>query len=161
MYAACICTCAFLHLPLQAQNLFYCGPSGGAGGEPFVDDAIPKNSRVYEIQVFAGDFIDAIRLVHENNRSELLELRKHGGPGGQPYVLTLDPDEYLIAIEGQHNKFVHALKFYTNKRTTDWYGGRGGNYTFKYEAPEGYEIVGLSGRAATFLDALGVLFRRR
>lgn len=161
MYAACFGICILLTFPIQAQNLFYCGPSGGAGGETFVDDAIPKNSRVYEIQIFAGEYIDAIRLVHENDRGELLELRKHGGSGGRPTIITLAPDEYLIAIEGQHNKFVHALRFYTNKRTTEWYGSRDGKYTFKYEAPEGYEIVGLNGRSGWYLDALGVLFRRR
>jgi hypothetical protein len=159
---AAVFSLSFLfHMPLLGQNLFLCGASGGPGGDAFIDDAIPKNSRVSEIHIHAGEYIDAVRLVHENSRGEILELRKNGGPGGTQFIINLEPDEYIIAVEGRHNSFVHALKFYTNKRETSWYGGTGGQTNFKYEAPEGYEIVGLNGRATQYVDALGVLMRRR
>lgn len=138
-----------------------CGPSGGTGGSEFVDDAIPPSSRVIEVRIWAGDYIDALQIVLETSAGARHELPKHGGSGGRLQVFTLDAGEYITGISGRFGSYVDSIRIHTNLQNTRLYGGGGGAADYNYQAPPGTEVVGFSGRAGDYIDAVGVTLRRR
>src|SRR5215216_3336744 len=84
-----------------------------------------------------------------------------GGEGGQSRpALVLEADEYITQVRGRYGNVVDSMEIVTNKRTES-YGGTGGGATYSYVAPPGTEICGFVGRAATVIDAIGVLIRPR
>lgn len=137
------------------------GPSGGGGGREFVDDAIPQNSKVVEVQVHAGSRVDGVQIIHETREGVRQPLPQHGGNGGSLNVFTLDADEFITGISGRFGSRVDSLQIQTNKQSSIQFGGGGGSIDYHYEAPEGTEIVGFSGRSGSEIDAIGVTLRRR
>ena len=47
------------------DQLYRMGPSGGLGGHYFSDSSLPINSRVFEVRVRHGNWIDSIQIVHQ------------------------------------------------------------------------------------------------
>jgi hypothetical protein len=108
-------------------------------------------------------------------------LGMHGGPGGHRYEIHLHDGEFVEKISGKYGLRVDSLRIRTNLTTYPEplvqpdasadldvesvdrreYGGEGGSVGFSYEAPEGYQIIGVSGRAGQQLDALGVVMCAR
>ncbi len=82
------------------------------------------------------------------------EQDKHGGNGGKEYTMSLDDDEYIIAIYGKSGGYIDSIQFRTNKKTYSIFGGNGGK-EFRFEAPSGYQIIGFFGRSGGYVDALG------
>jgi hypothetical protein len=138
-----------------AQALYRMGPSGGLGGAPFYDTNVPGNSKVVEVRVRHGSWIDAVQVIHDRG-----ELSLHGGSGGRLSRITLAPGEHIRAIGGRYGRFVDSIRIYTNRRSSPIYGGSGGSVDFYYEAPAGFEIVGFLGRSGTYLDSIGVIMRK-
>jgi hypothetical protein len=136
------------------QKLFRMGPSGGLGGSPFYDTNVPDNSRVLEVRVRHGSWIDAVQVVHDRG-----ELSHHGGSGGRLSRFTLAQGEHIRAIGGRYGRFVDSIRILTDRRSSPIYGGSGGSVEFYYEAPEGFEIVGFLGRSGAYLDSIGVIMR--
>lgn len=137
------------------------GPSGGESGQEFADCTIPIGAELKEIHIFAERYIDAIQIVYLNAEGETVAMPKIGGLGGQPYIFTLDDDEYLTGLSGHCDWYIDNLRFHTNKRASDFYGGYNEDGEFRYEAAPGSEIVGLFGRADWYIDAIGVVTRER
>lgn len=133
------------------------GPSGGSGGEPFVDEA-PDRARIVAVRVWSGGHVDAIQLVFQDRRG-VLEGYKYGGNGGRLDVFELHRGESITAVSGRYGKLVNELRFHTNRGRTSPTYGRGGGAEFHYEAPRGMEISGLSGRSGGAIDAIGVVLR--
>lgn len=150
----------------QAQSrIWLCGPSGGAGGNSFVD-TVPTPGRVVKVEVRSGDRIDGLRIVNTFPNGEQLNQPWRGGNGGDPDTFNLEPDEYLIGMGGSvgtggtRSARILSLGFVTNMRESRMYGRSGGVF-FAYNAPAGFEIAGLFGHAGGEVDAIGVLFRQR
>lgn len=144
-----------------SQETYRMGPSGGLGGNRFYDSNIPSNSRVREVVVRNGSWIDAIQIIHEIPGRGSMRFRSHGGEGGRVSRFTLNNDEYIKAIEGRYGRFVDSIRIYTNRRSSARYGGTGGTVSYYYEAPAGFEIVGFHGHSGRYVDSIGVIMRRR
>jgi len=138
------------------------GSSGGSGGAPFSDrSSVPSRARLVAVEVHAHNVVDAVRCIFRKRSGELLELERHGGSGGQVHRLELADGEHITRVSGRYANLVDSVTIATNFRPDALRaGGRGGAASFSYEAGAGLEIAGLTGRAGTFIDALGVVFRR-
>lgn len=137
------------------------GPSGGEGGQEFNDCTMPIGATLNEIHIFAERYIDALQLVYTDASGQTVTTPRAGGQGGEPYVFALDDDEYLTGISGRTDWYVDQLRFHTNKRTSDTYGGEMGEHDFRFEAAPDSEIVGFFGRTDWYIDAIGIVTRER
>ena len=135
------------------------GPVGGDGGKPFAAYDIPADARLTAIHIYTEWVIDALRFEYAQAGGATGSRPPVGGLGGYHHVFYLDDDEYLIGLSGHCGWYVDALRFHTNKRVSDLYGGRGGERDFALMAPPDYEISGLFGRCDWYIDALGVRLR--
>lgn len=133
------------------------GPVGGRGGEVFLGYAIPKGSRLKEVRICTGEFVDSIQFVYADAEGNEKAMRKIGGKGGECTKLTLEEDEYLTAISGQHGWYVDSICLHTNKRQTKCFGGEYGHERYHLQVPDGCQISGLFGRAGWYLDAIGII----
>lgn len=141
------------------------GPAGGHGGHEIHGYAAPAGAKVREIRINAGLYVDGLQFVYSETGSGTertpVEMAHLGGRGGLHHTVTLDADEYLTGVSGRCGRYIDSIRFHTNKRTTDSYGGPGGEDEYRFEAAAGGEIVGLVGRADWFIDQLGVIVRDR
>lgn len=131
------------------------GPSGGYGGTPIT--LLPNNNSlvVTGFQVISGDWINQITIFYNDGISKTLGSNSGGTP--QPKV-TLQPGENVVAIQGTFGSYVNSLQLVTNRDVHDL-GGTTGPAKFKYEFCAGGELVGLYGRASTYVDAFGIVVR--
>ena len=135
------------------------GPVGGDSGRPFDGYDIPEDARLTAIHVFAEWVVDALRFDYVRADGTPGSQPPIGGLGGRHHVFYLDDDEFLIGLSGRCGWFVDSVRFHTNKRVSDAYGGRGGERDYALMAPPDTEIAGLFGRSDWYLDALGVSVR--
>ncbi len=133
--------------------------TGGAGGTAFTD-IVTGAQTLTGVNLRAGFWLDSIQGILNTG-----PLPAHGGTGGNAATATLNPGEYLVRSFGLYGTYVGQISFVTNTgRTLGPYGtGQGGNNTssFNFVAPAGNEIVGFTGRAATYLHAIGFVHRVR
>lgn len=150
---------------------FVFGPSGGTGGNSGVTDSDvdqlnllnpPSSppSRVERVEVFGGEFIDAIQFFHESSDGVSKPFVQHGGPGGDEHQLNLAREEHITKISGRYGEFVDFIVMETDKDQKIEAGGAGGLGQYAYEAPPDFEIVGFYGRSGEFVDAVGVVLRK-
>jgi predicted flap endonuclease-1-like 5' DNA nuclease len=137
------------------------GPSGGNGGHEFHSYAAPAGATLREIRVNAGFYVDGIQLVYSDADGVLVEMPHIGGKGGLHHTLALDADEYVTGVSGRCGRYIDSIRFQTNKRSSDSFGGPGGSEEYHYEAAANGEIVGFAGRADWYIDQLGVIVRDR
>ena len=79
---------------------------------------------------------------------------------GQRYAFTFaDPDERLLSVDVRAGAWIDAVRFHTNKKSSVWMGGSGGNL-HQLKAPPGREIRGLFGTSGTFVTSLGAILHR-
>lgn len=152
---------------------FLFGPAGGEGGRAFSDARVLESANdllLSTVSVSGDRFLDSIAVRYTSRSGELIRGRRHGGTGGNAGQLVLGEGEYITAVSGLCGTLVDRIVIETNKRKEALAVGAnfrileprspfGGFY--RYEAPKGSEIVGFFGRAATFVDALGVVCRER
>ena len=135
------------------------GPIGGEGGRPFDGYTIPDDARLTAIHVFAEWVLDALRFEWIGSDGTPGGHPPIGGLGGYHHTFYLDEDEYLIGISGRCGWYVDSVRFHTNKRVSDLFGGAGGEHEYALMAASGEEIAGLFGRCDWYIDALGVQLR--
>jgi len=133
------------------------GPVGGKGGQTFDDYAIPAGSRIAEIRIYCGDFIDAIQLVYIDSKGRKVVMDKVGGAGGDLVTFTLAADEVITGISGRHGWYIDSLTIHTNKRVSESIGGHYGHEPYELVAPEGCCVTGFSGRCQHYVDAIGII----
>jgi hypothetical protein len=138
-----------------------CGPSGGTGGNEFVDEIGPQDYRIVEVHVHAQEQVNGIQIVHQtiDGRRHVFPLR--GCAFGDCYILNLAADDFIISISGRYGRQVDTIHIQTNKQVSPTLAGMGSDSMYRYEAPSGAEIVGFCRRAADALDAVGLIFRQR
>ena len=140
------------------------GPAGGPGGSPF-DDAAPAQMEIGELHIRSDQFINQLQVIYRNPvNGQVTPSPTHGGNGGQLTVITLNPGEFIIEINGRAGKVVDSLLVRTNQgRIFSNLGGNGGENPFRFhlDIGSGEEIFGFSGRSGLLLDAIGVHTRPR
>jgi hypothetical protein len=94
------------------------------------------------ITVRTGLYIDQVKFNFDNETSSAF-----GDPGGHENpAWELDPDEYVVEVNGRNGDALDAIQFITNTgRKSPRYGGRGGR-EFCFKAGAGHEILGLTCR---------------
>lgn len=135
------------------------GPAGGSGGQPFFDCIVPAGAHITAIHMLTGWYVDALWVKYRTADGQELELARVGGISGDEHVFVLDPDEHLVGISGQCGDYVDSICFHTNKRTSQLFGGSGGDTAYSLMAPDGSEVVGFYGRADWYLDSIGIATR--
>jgi hypothetical protein len=132
--------------------------AGGNGGVEFSDRDIPAGSRISEIRIGSGDAIDSLQVAYMLPDGRSQQGARHGGSGGSVFVLRLDADEYITSISGRAGVRVDSIRFVTNKRTSQTFGGRGGDRDYLISLPRGAQAAGFAGRAGAMLDAIGLTY---
>jgi len=134
-----------------------CGPSGGIGGENFVDTLPPTKMKIKEVLVWYEDTVEAIQVTwSDNSKSD-----KHGKGNANPTSFTLRDDEYLVSISGRYGKSLDRITLITTKGQEKSFGGEGGDVEFYYNVDPTYSqahIIGFFGRAGDVIDAIGCIF---
>ncbi len=133
------------------------GPVGGKGGQAFDDYVIPAGSRISEIRINCGDFIDAIQIVYTDPKGRKVAMDKVGGSGGDPAVFSLAEDEVITGISGRHGWYIDSMTIHTNKRVSRSFGGHYGHEPYELMAPAGQCVTGFSGRSQHYIDAIGII----
>lgn len=128
---------------------------GRNGGDPYsISAAYPE--RITQIEVWHWDYVDGILLSTAKGA-----LPRIGGTGKDNHitheVVKLDADEYITAVYVEGDKYIDRMTITTNKRRLPAWGGNGGGIKKTMTAPPGKQIVGFHGRAADFVDQLGIV----
>jgi hypothetical protein len=100
--------------------------------------------------------INSIQAVYTLWDGRLLEGPVHGGEGGSLSVFRLDSNEYLTGFSGRYGTNIDSIAIRTNRRTSQVFGGSGGNAIFQINAPAGNQAIGLRGRSSNYLNAIGL-----
>ncbi|KAJ3696681.1 hypothetical protein LUZ61_000386 [Rhynchospora tenuis] len=113
--------------------------------------------RIVKISIRHAGVIDALTVHFLRNGFEE-SSQQWGGQGGRLTEFHLQPTEYITSIKGYVGFYddvfvVRSLKFETNLGSFGPYGTEEGA---PFELPIIGQIVGFHGRAAGFLDSLGV-----
>ncbi|MEU4764345.1 jacalin-like lectin [Actinosynnema sp. NPDC023794] len=133
---------------------------GGPHGTPFTDvDAVDPGTTVREVTLSGGARLDRVGLTLADGTAPA-----HGGTGGTPTTLTLQPGERLTAATLTRGQRDGRTRVFSVRITTDL--GRtvaAGTPTadqVTFTAPAGWHIAGFTGRAGDEVDRLGVVYTR-
>jgi hypothetical protein len=133
--------------------------AGGSGGNEFIDDA-PPGSRIVEVLVRGGNFVDSVQMIYDLPGGRLQEAARHGGSGGSAGSFRLEPGEYITGLSGRCGNQVDSLRIHTNRRTSKLFGGGGGEREFRIDVPDGSQATGFSGRSGLYVDAISLTYAR-
>ncbi|MEA3109229.1 MAG: zymogen granule rane protein 16 [Gammaproteobacteria bacterium] len=135
------------------------GSVGGNGGSPFDDRLYAASGEISKIEIWAGDYVDAIKVTY--GEAGFAPIHGGGGrnPGGGYSVLTLQPGDYITEISGAGQDLVDRLCFSVNGRAPSCYGGGGGS-RFSISSA-GLPLRSIAGRAADVLDRASFSFGNR
>lgn len=156
-----VCFLMFLHSvgqPLFSQESGTTQIYGGNGGRQFSDPVIQTGGRITAVQIRAGDWIDSIQFTYSLPNGTTATSQRHGGSGGRASAFQLAEDEYIVGLSGRYGDYIDSLRIHTNKRTSQLFGGRGGDHDFQISVPAGNQAVGFTGRADEYMDALGLIY---
>jgi len=141
---------------LRAQQPAATQVMGGSGGASFFDQQPASGARILEVRVRAGDYVDSVQFAYVFPDGRTADGPRHGGGGGKLRVFRLDSDEYIVGISGRYGDLIDSIRFQTNKRTSQVFGGRGGSRDYNIVVPAGNMAIGFTGRAGDYLDAIGL-----
>jgi len=144
--------------PLYSQSSGTTQVFGGGGGNTFTDPVIQTDVRVTAVQIRSGDLIDSVQFTYSLPNGTTTSGARHGGSGGRTSTFQLADDEYITGISGRYGDSLDSIRIQTNKRTSQLYGGSGGNRDFQISIPAGNQAVGLIGRSGEYLDAIGLVY---
>jgi hypothetical protein len=111
--------------------------------------------RVGAIAIRAGGWIDSVGVVYETSDGRRHASQRHGGSGGGPCVITLEPDERILAIQGHYGAYVESIQLVTT-RGESRICGRPGGARYRIDVPPNHSVVGFAGRAGLYVDAIGL-----
>ncbi len=131
---------------------------GGNGGTEFADVDLPRGSRLMEVHVYTGKYVDAIQALYQLPDGSTWMGPRHGGPGGDRNVFRIDSDEFIVALSGRYGNYIDSMQIHTNKRSFPLLGGSGGSQSYRIDVGTENQAVGFTGRAGKYLDAVGLAF---
>lgn len=97
------------------------------------------------VTVKSGWFVDRLKWGNDNQ-----ECSVGGGGGENENTLSLAHDEYITEVFGRKGAVLDAIGFRTNKGRTFGEFGGGGGHAFRFTAPAGKKLVGLTVRPGLF-----------
>ena len=147
-------------IPALSQQSGSTTIAGGSGGNSFSDTLPAAGTRVTEVRIRSGQYIDAIQVVYASASGSSVAAGQHGGSGGRVNIFRLDADEYITGISGRCGDIIDSLRIHTNKKSSPLYGGSGGSRDFQIVVPNGSQAVGFVGRAGQYLNAIGLSHAR-
>ncbi|CAL4914799.1 unnamed protein product [Urochloa decumbens] len=143
------------------------GPWGGEGGRDWgIPAGMPEAHRLEAITVCSSlAVVDALSFAYTDGQGRRHHVGPWGGNGGDPYVVRLEPSEFLTEVSGtfayigtQPTDAVTSLTFVTNLRKHGPFGDVDGT-PFSVPVRDGGSIVALFGRGWDYIDAIGVYVR--
>jgi len=139
------------------------GPFGGAGGAAFDDsnnDPTTLDGRsITKVQIWWGQYIDAIQVFYDNPANNTWTPRKHAGTSNNVNLFTLElmPGEYITGATGTYGSWLNSLSLKTNMRTATSVGqdpNASGVLSFTANAQDGLALHYLSGSAGYYMNTL-------
>ena len=130
-------------------------PVGGSAGR-IQKDPVDGVQKVIAVLISAGLCIDFLQLIVRQDGVPQA-LVQHGGDGGHLTPFVLADDEYLTGITGRYGLYVYSITLHTNQKTSQRFGGSGGEREYEIQAGLGEQIVGLWCRSGQFIDAIGAI----
>jgi hypothetical protein len=134
--------------------------AGGSGGTAFDDGDIPAGAGIVEVRVQTGNFVDSVQMIYYLPGGRPIEAARHGGDGGRAASFRLEQGEYIVGLSGRCGTYVDSLRIHTNRRTSQLFGGSGGDRDFRIDVPDDNQATGFIGRSGTYLDAIGLTYER-
>lgn len=120
----------------------------------FLNNNRPK--QLARILINHGCFLDGFILVWQDGTRDVI-----GKSGGGRSEFNVAPGEYVQGLIVRSGAWIDGLQFKFNSgRLSPWYGGDGGGL-HTVEAPQGYEMVGLHGKANDWMEQISIYYRRR
>jgi Jacalin-like lectin domain len=151
----------------MSVNLYYCGCSGGTGGNlsmyhnPNFESVISsEDCRISEVIIHSGNVIDSIAVSYVDSNDNPLGTFKLGGNGGNMGVVQIKKNGYIKGIYGAFDDVVGWLQINITDPAIGYAFGLGYHTEFEYFAPAGYLIIGFWGAAGDYIDRLGVILRK-
>lgn len=155
------------HYPISARFSWSLNPElrltdqwGGPHGVPFTDLDVVGAAAPRAVALRAGAWVDEVALTTADGT-----VLAHGGRGGTPVSLTLQPDEFITSLRvdrarrnGRTRVFFVAFTTSAGRTVA---GGRPTADSETFRAPPGWQIAGLHGRASGVVDRLGAIFTPR
>ncbi|WP_123743331.1 jacalin-like lectin [Saccharothrix texasensis] len=141
-----------------ADHLRLSEESGGPHGTPFTDvEAVRPGTTVRSVTLSGGARLDRVGVTLTDGAA-----LAHGGTGGTPTALALQPGEHLVEATLTRGQRDGRTRIFSVRITTDL--GRtvaAGTPTadqVTVTAPAGWHIAGFTGRAGSEVDKLGVIY---
>jgi hypothetical protein len=126
-------------------------------------DRIPPGAHLSKMMVWSDDNVEAMQLFYKDASGNELPLHKEGGNDGQPTTLIIDDHSPLTSITGRYGESVLSMDVSVKGQATHC-GGSGGEVTYRYDIPAGYELSGIMGQSAnskgTLLSVMGITLRK-
>ena len=149
---------------------FAIGVSGGTGGRTFSERAADTvvggryDEWINKLFFRSADFVDGIQIgFRAINGTEWASVH-HGGTGGRDGTFTIIDGEYITAVWGNFGGLrgsqVNYMTIRTNRNREEQFGAYHGSTGFSFELPPGYEVCGFFGASGTYLDNIGVYYRK-
>jgi hypothetical protein len=133
---------------------------GGTGGYHFenvdVNSYIQKHTRLIDLKLRAGRYIDRISATYQND--DHAWLVDNGGSGGsETNKLQLLEGQFVTKVEGRSGDLVDYLTIATTGSHSISGGGEGGGW-FSWSVPDGSFVLGFLGRSGDLLHRIQVVY---
>ncbi|MFE9745734.1 jacalin-like lectin [Saccharothrix saharensis] len=143
-----------------ADHLRLSDQFGGPHGTPFTDvDTVRPGTTVRSLTLSGGARLDRVGITLADGTS-----RTHGGTGGTPTTLTLEPGERLTEATLTRGQRDGRTRIFSVRITTTLgrtiAAGTPTSDAVTFTAPAGWHIAGFTGRSGTEVDQLGVIYTR-
>ena len=130
-------------------------PVGSNSGVTRKDPAVDVD-KVIAVLISSAFLVDFIQFIVQKDGNPLA-LAQHGGNGGHLTPFLLAGDEYLTGMSGKYGTYIDSIILHTTTRTSQRFGGKGGDREYSIQANPGEQIVGLWCRSDTYIDAIGAI----
>ncbi|OEL30474.1 Mannose/glucose-specific lectin [Dichanthelium oligosanthes] len=145
----------------QEAGLTKIGPWGGTEGTAHHMDDKPEPHLLESIAIRCGVVIDSIAFSYSDHSGSQHTIGPWGGPGGNAYLIRLQPLEFVQGISGTFGPFGTSANVITSLTIATSQGrgygpfGQGGGTPFNLPVGSDGCIVGFFGRAGSYLEAIG------
>ncbi|HYJ82547.1 MAG TPA: hypothetical protein VEW26_06865 [Allosphingosinicella sp.] len=141
---------------------------GGTAPGPWIVDSIGEmirnRTRIQSIQIGSGKFDDRDLLTrfdiqYASDKRNWPEKHGNENPAFWGQKLTVEEGKFLVRLEIRWGRYVDWIRVHlSNGRSTEAGGGGGGYEDWK--VPDGWFVVGFTGRSGLVIDQLEVLYAK-
>ncbi|KAI7907358.1 putative peptidase family-domain-containing protein [Cokeromyces recurvatus] len=132
------------------SDVYGLGEGGDASNVIFIN-----KPPLRKIIVHHGSFFDGFKLIWQDGSQSVI-----GKSGGGNSEFEVFPGERIQGLVVRSGAWIDGLQFkMSSGRLSPWFGGQGGDIHI-VEAPSGYELVGFFGTAKSWMEQIGIYYRR-